>query len=220
MPVRKIGITSRSVPTAFDSLKTGEIHMCESTLETDFCYHLEFDPLVKSYEAQPIKLFYNNKKGRRTKYVPDFHIIYTKQGALEYGRNSSIIEIKEKIELEDNKEDLSLRFKIAEEHCAKNHSQFVVYSEDFIRVPRLKTYKFLYRYLAKDSAPKLRFDIMEIARRLESFHVQEIIDSIGGDALTKGKCLSNVWHLVANRRLHTDWDSKLTNATVLTINPK
>ena len=219
MPVRKIGITSRSVPTAFDSLKTGSVHMCESTLETDFCYHLEFDPLVKSYDAQPVKLFYNNEKGRRTRYVPDFHVTYTKQGSLEHSRESTLFEIKEKVELVQNKNDLALRFKIAEEHCTKIKSQFVVHTEDFIRSPKLKTYKFLYRYLAKDSAPKLRFDIMEIARRLETFQVQELIDSIDGDAVIKGKSLSNVWHLVANHHLHTDWNTKLTNATVLTIKP-
>ena len=217
MPVRKIGITSRSVPTAFDSLKTGDTHMCESTVETDFCYWLEFDPLVKSYEAQPVKIFYKNEKGRKIKYVPDFHVTYTKDGEIEKGRKFTLFEIKERWDLDENKEKYALKFKAAESYCKEQSTLFEIRDDSSIRTPRLKTYKFLYRYLSKESVPKVNIDLMSIAQRLETFKVQELVDSIDGNALLKGQSLSNIWHLVATRQLHTDWDKPITNASILNI---
>lgn len=43
----------------------------EGVLEKDFCYHLEFDPLVLQYQCQPIGYYYylNNEK---LGYTPDF----------------------------------------------------------------------------------------------------------------------------------------------------
>jgi hypothetical protein len=216
MPVRKIGITSRSVPTAFDSIKTGDTHMCESTVEADFCYWLEFDPLVKSYEAQPIKIFFKNAKGRRTRYVPDFNVSYTKDGVREKGRTSTFFEIKERWELDECKDKLAPKFKAAEIYCRENGSHFEIRDDQSIRIPRLNTYKFLYRYLSKESIPKVKVDLMNIAERLETFKVQELIDSINGGDLLKGQSLSNIWHLVATRELHTDWDRPITNASILT----
>lgn len=217
MPVRKIGITSRSVPTAFDSLKTGDTHMCESTVETDFCYWLEFDPVVKSYEAQPVKIFFQNDKGRKTKYVPDFHVNYTKEGETEKGCKSTLFEIKERWELEELKEELVPKFRAAELYCQDKESKFEIRDDYSIRTPRLKAYKFLYRYLSKESVPQVKIDLMNIARRLETFKVQELIDSVEGNELLKGQSLSNIWHLVATKQLQTDWDRPITNASILTI---
>jgi hypothetical protein len=217
MPVRKIGITTRSVPTAFDSLKTGDTHMCESTVETDFCYWLEFDPLVKSYEAQPVKIFFQNDKGRKTKYVPDFRVNYTKEGELVKGRKFTLFELKERWELEEFRDELAPKFKAAELYCKGKKSQFEIRDDHSIRTPRLKAYKFLYRYLSKESIPKIKIDLMHIAHRLETFKVQELIDSVEGNALQKGQSLSNIWHLVATKQLHTDWDRPITNASILTI---
>ena len=220
MPVRKIGITTRSVPTAFDSLKTGDTHMCESTVETDFCYWLEFDPLVKSYEAQPVKIFYQNDKGRKTNYVPDFHVTYTKQGEIEKSRKFTLFEIKERWELEELKNELAPKFRAAELYCRDKKSKFEIRDDHSIRTPRLNAYKFLYRYLSKESIPKVKIDLMNIAERLECFKVQELIDSVEGNALLKGQSLSNIWHLVATEQLCTDWDRPITNASILTIKKK
>lgn len=217
MPVRKIAIKSRSVPTAFDSLKTGDTHMCESTVETDFCYWLEFDPIVKSYEAQPVKIFYQNHKGRKTKYVPDFLVTYTKEGEREKGRKSTLFEIKEHRELEELKDEFAPKFRAAELYCKEKGSQFEIRDDHAIRTPRLKTYKFLYRYLSKESIPKVKIDLMDIAQRLETFKVQELIDSVEGNDLLKGQSLSNIWHLVATNQLHTDWDRPITNSSILTV---
>lgn len=217
MPVRKIGVTSRSVPTAFDSIKTGETHMCESTVETDFCYWLEFDPLVKTYEAQPVKILFKNVKGRMTKYVPDFSVTYTKEGEIEKGTKSTIFEIKERWELEELKDQFAPKFRAAELYCKEKGIKFEIRDDQAIRSPRLKAYKFLYRYLSKETVPKLKIDIMPIAQRLETFKVQELIDCIEGNEMIKGQSLSNIWHMVATKQLHTDWDRPITNSSILTI---
>lgn len=49
--------------------------LVEGSLETEYCYHLEFDQTVTEYESQPLGFHYycNNK---RRFYTPDFLVTY------------------------------------------------------------------------------------------------------------------------------------------------
>lgn len=55
----------------FMSLKNDDIVRTMSLLEFDFCFHLEYNPDIKSFSSQPQEYYYyfNN---RRCRYTPDF----------------------------------------------------------------------------------------------------------------------------------------------------
>lgn len=55
----------------FISVKNKAIVMCESTLEFDACFHLEYHPDVASFESQPFYLEYQLEDGSHS-YTPDF----------------------------------------------------------------------------------------------------------------------------------------------------
>lgn len=55
----------------FISVKCNAIIMCESSLEFDACFHLEYHPDVASFESQPFCLEYQLEDGPHS-YTPDF----------------------------------------------------------------------------------------------------------------------------------------------------
>lgn len=216
MPVRKIGINGRSVTGMFTSLKTGRTHMVESTLELEFLYPLEFDPLVIDYDAQPVTIFYVNHSGERVKYVPDFKVIYSKEGVKLKGHKFSLVELKYLHELEEDKEILEPKFNAARNYCDDQNANFEIFHEGIVKSTKLRNYKFLYRYLKPDRVPKLKIDFKALAKKLGTFTADEWMDNIDGSALLKGKALSNLWSLVAKGELHIDWDTPVTNTSVIT----
>lgn len=71
MPVRKIKKSYRQVTGVLSSKKNGRMIQSESTLERDLYLLLDFDPMVKSFEEQPIKVPHILKSGRSSLWTPD-----------------------------------------------------------------------------------------------------------------------------------------------------
>ena len=58
----------------FVSAKMNTVFIVESSLEFDTCFHLEYSPAVKEFEAQP-EGYYYNFEGRECPYTPDFRVV-------------------------------------------------------------------------------------------------------------------------------------------------
>jgi len=217
MPVRKIGMSSRSVTWDFVSVKTNSTHRCESTLEFDFAYLAEFDPLVNTFEAQPVSIPYVNAKGRKVKYTPDFKITYTKNGALQKGAKFSLIEIKYTKELEICKDEFAPKFKAAKNYCQAKGGDFEIFNEQTIRTTKLASCKFLYRYIDESETPKLNFNFINLANSLKEFTPKDWVNNIEGSELIKGQALSNLWHLIAKGFLEIDLDKTINMKTKIRL---
>jgi len=215
MPVRKIGVSARSVTWDFESVKTDSTHRCESTLEFEYLYLVEFDPLVRTFEAQPIAIPFVNGEGKKTRYIPDFKLVYTKHGAELKGYEFSLIEIKYQNELNELMNLFSHKFRAAEIYCDSQGGKFEIVDERAIKTQRLLTCKFLHRYLHPDKVPKLKLNCLELAQGLNTFTPKDWVDHIGGSELMQGQALSNLWHLVATGRLETDFDSQITMQSII-----
>ncbi|MFN5170900.1 MAG: TnsA endonuclease N-terminal domain-containing protein [Cyclobacteriaceae bacterium] len=198
-------------------MKTKSTHRCESTLEFEFMYLVEFDPLVRSFEAQPISLPYTNEKGRKTRYTPDLKIVYTNKGAQQLGYAFSLVEIKYKGELDQFKEDFAPAFNAAQVYCDTEGGIFEIVHEDIIKTPKLASYKFLHRYLDAASVPKMDFDLMKLASELGTFTPNDWVSKISGTGRTRNQALANLWHLVATRTLEIDFDSQITMKSTIKL---
>lgn len=220
MPVRKIGMNSRSVTGDFSSVKTKKTHRFESTLERDFIYLMEFDPLVVDYDPQPIAFPYINSGGRKSKYVPDFKVVYTKKGAQKKGCKFSLVEIKYLDELEERREQFAQGFKAAESYCKAEGGKFEIFHDGDIRTTRLAGSIFLHRYLHPSAAPKQNIDFMALAKELKIFTAKSWVDKIEGSQLIKGQALSNLWHLIAIGQLEIDLDIPISMKSEIRIAEK
>lgn len=79
-------------------LSNPESLLVEGSLETEYCYHLEFDNNVVEYEAQPMGFHYYSQNVRRF-YTPDFLVTYA-NGHKLYVEIKYLEDIKGNIEFE------------------------------------------------------------------------------------------------------------------------
>ncbi len=74
-PVRKIGMSHRSITGKRSTLKNTGILQFESALERDLLTLLEYDDDIAEIGVQPMKIFYESE-GFSSRYTPDVLIKY------------------------------------------------------------------------------------------------------------------------------------------------
>ena len=160
----------------FVSRKNRSTVMCESGLEFDACFHLEFSPSIASFESQPTGIEYQaDNKVRR--YTPDFKIVKD-TGVIEY------------IEVKPERIHSTKKFRDEFEHKRAAYSalgfKLILVSEKQIRSDiLLSNLKILHRY-ASSTLSELhdlalrhiksakRLSIRQLASRL-SVHISDCI---------------------------------------------
>ncbi len=125
------GKTSKKI-SMFPSLKNGFSLPCESTLENNYCYHLEFDLAVKEYRTQLLQLEIDDFL-----FTPDFFVL-TKSNGIK------IIEIKPESDLVHPK--IALRLSKVKDFCYNQGLHFSIVTEGITnQQPLLNNYQYLYR---------------------------------------------------------------------------
>lgn len=77
-PARRLKKSAVKNIVRFPSIKAndGKTILVESLLESKYCLHLEFDPIVKTYSPQPRKFRITSEDGEDDIYTPDFEVVY------------------------------------------------------------------------------------------------------------------------------------------------
>ncbi|MFT4899036.1 MAG: hypothetical protein ACI9U0_000824 [Flavobacteriales bacterium] len=162
----------------------------EGVLEKDFCYHLEFDPLVIQYQCQPLGYYYylNNEK---LGYTPDFEVEID-------GGAETYYEIKERKYI---KEGFETEFKAKQQQAKILGKELILVYDDFIRQePKLTNLKRVYgakrRGLPSRELVKL---IKEVFPKQQSIIAEDLMQYTG---LTIGQ----VYQLIYYKEIIADFD--------------
>ncbi|MBD3667736.1 MAG: TnsA endonuclease N-terminal domain-containing protein [Kangiella sp.] len=147
--------------TMFASRKNGFSMPCESSLEKNYCYHLEFDDAIKEYRTQGIQFEIEDFK-----YTPDF-ILLTRLTTFE------IVEIKPGSELENP--EVSLRLSKVKDYFSSVGMPFSIVTDEVTeQQPELDNYKYVYRAAQLPFKPSLQERALNLIRKLDSLTVIEI----------------------------------------------
>jgi hypothetical protein len=150
MGVRKVVNNRFKSIFLFPSIKLRRQVWADSPLEHDYIHLLEPDSEVSYYEGQPLKICYTLTGEKRVRtYTPDFLV--------KRGDKIQIVEVKLKKNTLD--ERIQLLFRIATRACLLKGCEFVVATEETIRLqPRLDNLKTCWRYASTPvSPPRYRF---------------------------------------------------------------
>ena len=125
-PKRRVvkNLMSKSVNVFNGRKSLDKVTHLESPLEADFCYHLEFDQNIKSYQAQPLSFLYYFE-GAPHSYTPDFEVLY-QDGSISY------FEIKFEADIK-RINNFSQWEEAVRNTALKNGKDFIVLTESFIR---------------------------------------------------------------------------------------
>jgi inactivated superfamily I helicase len=180
----------------FVSRKNRSTIMCESGLEFDACFHLEFSPFIALFESQPTGIEYQaDNKVRR--YTPDFKIVKD-TGEIEY------IEIKP--------ERIHSNQKFREEFEAKRAAyntlgyKLILVSEKQIRNGNLlANLKVLHRY-ASSSLSELHKLVLNHIKSAKSLSIRQLANKL--DVLV-GDCIAACAMLIGIGMIKVDLEAEL-----------
>jgi hypothetical protein len=204
-PVRKIGLSSRSLRAIQPSEKNKRAVHTESALERDACCLLEFDPYVAEYVEQPLTIRYT-EEGKVRRYTPDFFVRYTT------GEPALLVEIKYAEDLRVNQAQFASRFSAACQHAEAQGWKFCIWTEIDIRTIYLKNVKFLLRFRSPTITWRTEYYhlLLRLMAQLGRTTPTEILQVAFANPQQQAELLPVLWHLVSTSQLGCDLSNALT----------
>lgn len=185
----------------FPSRKMGRNIWWESLLERDYIHLLEFDPDVTGYEEQPITVPYPIE-GKIRRYTPDFLV--------ERESRLQIVEVKSKEKA--SSEEFRLFFLAVEPEIRKRGFEFVVATDEMIRVqPRLENVKILGGY----ARVSFRAQHQVLCQRFLRANEKASIADLARVLSDKGVTLSVVYALIYHGALAIDLNLPLSPSSTV-----
>lgn len=205
-PVRKIGITTRSV-----SGKVPDFGIYESTLERDFMEMLRFDTSVDKFIAQPLEIEYTDRNQIKRTYTPDGLVRF----ALESDMIPVLYEIKYREDFRKDWKKLMPKFRAAKEHCYTMGWRFEVYTEKEIRTPYLDNIKFLWPYVERIQTDEMKKHVLTLLWDLNECDPDLLLCALCRDKTNRAKMIPIIWHFLATGVIGCDLNKPLTMRTII-----
>nr|WP_255682404.1 TnsA endonuclease N-terminal domain-containing protein [Deinococcus sp. 6YEL10] len=203
-PVRRIGKSGRSITGTLPPCRGIPALAYESALERDFYRTLLFDLGVTHIQVQPVRLRYQHPNGRWLPYVPDALVIYGD------GRPPGLFEVKYVKEVQEKRQLLRGKFRVARAHMRGQGGTFTLVTERSIRASTamLKNMDMLFPFLTRTVAQQDCADLLSALERAGQCTPQRLLE--GFAAGRKGILLPALWHLVATKVISVDLNLPLT----------
>lgn len=206
-PVRKIGISSRSIT---GTMPNGDRY--ESSLERDLMILLDFDPLVDLYTPQPVTIRYHSEDGAWKTYTPDGLIQYRQDIYAPHDPRPVLVEVKYRKDFNDQAKKLIPKIRAARQYAKERNWCFEIFTEDKIRTPFLDNIKFLSPYLER-GVPELMFWISEELLKLGESTPKELMELLYRNKWNQAQLIPSLWALIARREIVCDLSAPLTMNT-------
>jgi hypothetical protein len=182
---------------------TPEGEQFEFLLENDYLVLLRFDPDVERYRTQPCKINYDDGTLQRH-YTPDVLVEYKRPRT----RVPELIEIKPRDFADDPM--YSARFDAARAYAAERDWVFRVVTESDVPPARLDNAKFLLRYVNRPLDEAFSALALQSLQEFQQVSVDGFVQMCQQHEENRAKLLTEVWTLIAKRRVGADLDAPLT----------
>lgn len=212
-PARKIGLGRRALTGLIPSQKLSEgasAHF-ESSLERDFFVLLEFSNDVAGWDPQPVQI---PVPGGRP-YVPDVLVHWLGADRSIASGQKILYEVKYREELQRKWDELRPRFRAATRYARQQGWRFRVVTEDRIRTQSLFNAKFLLPYLSDPPDSQDALQLLHAIEVLGETTPAQLLASCSSDPWVRGRLVTTLWRLVAERTIAADLTSKLTMTSVI-----
>ncbi|WP_407472493.1 TnsA endonuclease N-terminal domain-containing protein [Xanthomonas campestris] len=212
-PARKIGLGRRALTGLIPSqkLSEGASARFESSLERDFFALLEFSNDVAGWDPQPVRI---PVPGGRP-YVPDVLVHWLGSDRSLAGGRTVLYEVKYREELRRKWEELRPRYRAATRHARERGWQFRLITEDRIRTQSLFNAKFLLPYLSDPPNSQDALQLLHAIEVLGETTPASLLEACSPDPWVRGRLVTTLWRLVADRTIAADLTSKLTMTSVI-----
>jgi hypothetical protein len=222
MPTRRI---TRSPVKVTGTVPDGQ--QFESTLEEDFFVLQRFNPLVASFEAQPVVVEWQDDNGKIRTYTPDVLVRYRNDLPESANWPPALCEIKpdlnEKSESprrrkpprKENERENALKWAAAERYAARQGWLFEVVRESQIRTPHLDNARFLLRHLERTAPSKHEQPLLAWLADHRSSALGDWAAILGSGLNARAAVLPACYRLIALRQVDVDLSVPLTLQSIV-----
>ena len=186
----------------------------ESTLESDYLTLLRFDPEVVSYRTQPCRISFR-LNGEDRSYTPDVLVEYQSNSPGFRAKPPELVEVKPSRLVESADAALLARFDAAREYAASSGWNFVIVTEDDIPPELLANAKFLLRYLTDTPLDPYATLLLNNLRQFEQVTISSLICLSLEDEQNRAQLLTELWTLIAQRKIGVALEEELTMNSVV-----
>lgn len=208
MPIRKIKPGRFNTTSSFRNSKTDMEVQAESTLEADFLFLIDQDPMVEWYDAQPLKITYQiSGENRDRTYTPDALVRYR----AECGKRPTLYEVKFRNDLAKSWSELKPKFKAAVAICKTNGWKFKIVTEREIRTTALRNIEFLFHF-SRTSSPveaPMRSAIFKALSSVDFSTPEEVLSTLFNTQLKRAEALPVLWRMIYDRSIEVNMDLRL-----------
>lgn len=208
LPVRRIGPGRRSL-TGHVIVKGSAVPF-ESSLERDFLVLLDFDRTVVEVRSQPVRIKYQDGKGRRLSYVPDYQVRYDFTPDVIY-------EIKYREDLRADWAKLRPRLRAGVGYARRNGMRFSIMTDVEIRGPYLKNVQFLRSYRDRPFDELLEQQLVRTLAMLGEATPEALLLAAFRNEEKRLAAIGALWRLLAVQRVHADLYRPLTMETPIWV---
>jgi hypothetical protein len=205
MPVRKIPKNYRYITGEVSSRKRVGKAGHEASLEREFLLLQEFDPSVKQFEVQPIRVYWRDQFGRRRLYTPDCKVHY-----VDDRRKPMIYEIKFRSYLRDNWKELRPAYRAAVHETAREGSRFKILTEKEIRTPYLERVKFLLPFVRRGTDTVSKQAVLAMIDKVKVTTPRQLMARISSDPREQAYLIPSLWYLIGTFQIRLDLSAPLT----------
>jgi hypothetical protein len=187
----------------------------ESTLERDLFLLLEFDPNVRFFEEQPVRIEYQDEQGKQRSYTPDVLVTYHSTLDAPWPHRPELLEVKYESELKAKAQELQPKFEAAEAYVLRHDWQFRVATERDIRTPRLQNVRLLlpYRTALADELSEAR--LLHFLDEEGPQELDALLRAVASTDEARAVALPSVWRLLATGTVFADLDQPIGLRTLL-----
>lgn len=212
-PARKIGLGRRALTGLIPSqkLSEGASARFESSLERDFFALLEFSNDVAGWDPQPVQI---SVPGGRP-YVPDVLVHWLGPDRTLAGVQTILYEVKYREELRRKWDELRPRYRAATRYARARGWKFRLITEDRIRTQALFNAKFLLPYLSDPPNSEDAFQLLHAIEVMGETTPACLLEACSADPWVRGRLVTTLWRLVADRTIAADLTAKLTMSSVI-----
>lgn len=184
---------------------------CESPVEQDYMFLLEFDRGVKSYEEQPITISYVYER-RTYRYTPDVMVVRD--------NHTELIEVKPKSKLNKLLEDEKFIRKVAatNSYCAEQNYQFKVVTDEDIRAGKLlKNIKFMHKF-SRMIVPSS--DFLALRNELignETLSIQELSLRLATGKSEQKRIKALIFSLLYSQRVICNLEHEISSSSIIRL---
>ena len=191
----------------------------ESTLERDFLIKQEFDKSVIDIVSQPIQIPYITNKGNESTYTPDFLVQFKDSEFYHPDSVQKIVlaEIKPNKKLREEWHLFRPKFKAAMAFAKSKGWVFHIYDETKIRDKRLSNIVYLKRFKGSEFPQVDSENIITCLKSLGSCSIVNLSENMNVSGKEQLMVISNIWHLITNRRIICDMTKILNNETLVWV---